>query len=193
MHPHFPNVTDTQKDLVQEWQKSIHPYPRSRPQDFLEATKVIMHKITFQAPEVLFGLLVNSSLPHKMIRALRMKSQSTNPVMIAAACFHFQSKGKHLIIGVAALLQLCRLPRRILSPEQIALIEHYKKLIEETIFDGEIQTVLNYYANVSLKMVNISKSDGHRAYPYDLETYLSRFGWFNFAKMNAREFAITAA
>jgi len=154
--------------------------------DLLPFMSEIMPIMATISPDKLLALVVNSSLLAKMRRVSRIITFWKSHY--AEKCVDYLTKSpisyrKPLIIGFAALVQLCyirRIQKEALTADQITVIEVLKLNLRQSIFDYDVLNALNNRQQYFQSTMFLS----------DTMQYLEQFGWFIFAKhfMDTGEF-----
>ena len=170
----FQDISNWQAILV----KTLEDFMVSGNPNMLDFIRDCMEILAQLPPEVLFGLVVNCSLIQKIRRIGRLVDlrafQRSEDYLLTP------NTRKPLVIGLAAFLQLCRLPIQDLTSDQLCIIEELKRLLLTSIFHDDI--VIRLMPTQDHMQASLMRFRGMRCYPCQLRTYFSKIGWYQFAK-----------
>lgn len=180
----FQDVSNRLKGLVAIWNHFLLA-PNHNLDDFVDSCIDMLRQLS---TDELFSLLKNL-LCNKLSKVKTLlgkwKSKRNNDFRGQATYYLLKNTVKNpLIIGFVIFRYICCLPRHELSSEQILIIEEFKKLLRESVFDDEF---LVYLMNLQEQAQEEFMECACHACS---QRCLIKIGWFNLAKrfMDAGDF-----
>jgi hypothetical protein len=180
----FQDVSNRLKGLVAIWNHFLSA-PNHNLDDFVESCIVMLRQLS---ADELFSLLKNL-LCNKLskVKTLLGKWKSKRNIDFRGQATYFLLKNTFknpLIIGFVVFRYICCLPRHELSSEQILIIEEFKKLLRESVFDDEFLVYLMGMQEQAQE--EFMECTCHAC----SQRCLIKIGWFNLAKriMDACDF-----